>query len=85
MVDIGYQVCEILSSYYRGYPDMDDYLTKILLLMEDQQLRAKLSRMARLKATKYDWDVIADQWFELISSRIGESRATKRWHKLTQV
>jgi len=85
MVDIGYHVCEILSSYYRGYPDMDDYLTKILLLMEDQQLRAKLSRMARLKATKYDWDTIAEQWFELISSRIGESRATKRWHKLTQV
>jgi glycosyltransferase involved in cell wall biosynthesis len=85
LVDIGYNICEIHSSYYRGYPDLDDYLTKLLLLVDDPGLRRTLGIAGRATALKYDWDKIAESWRTLINKHVGEARATKRWQRLTTV
>lgn len=85
LVDIGYDVCETTSGYYRGYPDLDDYLTKLLLVIEDKGLRLSLGRAAREIALKYDWDVIAARWRDLINEHIGGKTVTRRWQKLTTI
>jgi glycosyltransferase involved in cell wall biosynthesis len=85
LVDIAYHINEPVSSYYRGYPDMDDYLTKLLLLIEDAALRKTLGRAARETAEKYDWDAIAEQWRVLINEHIDFSRPAGLTIKATPV
>jgi glycosyltransferase involved in cell wall biosynthesis len=85
LVDIGYNVCETMSQYWRGYPDMDDYLTKLLLLVEDKNLRAQMGKAARATALEYDWDAIAKQWEDLIDAQLGDYVPIKSWQRLTLV
>jgi glycosyltransferase involved in cell wall biosynthesis len=85
LIDTEYYVCETLSTYYRGYPNLDDYLTSILLLVNDPGLRSSLGQAARATALKYEWSIIAEQWRTLINAQISKSRPAKRWHKLTTV
>jgi len=85
LVDIAYHINEPVSSYYRGYPDMDEYLTSLLLLVEDGGLRKTLGGAARETALKYDWDGIAAKWEALIDEHIETGKPAKRWHRVTLV
>jgi glycosyltransferase involved in cell wall biosynthesis len=85
LVDIGYNICETMSQYWRGYPDLDDYLTKLLLLVEDRDLRVSLGRAGRANALNYDWDKIADMWEELIDSQLSDYAPVKPWQRVTLV
>jgi glycosyltransferase involved in cell wall biosynthesis len=85
LVDIGYHVCEVASQYYRGYPDLDDYLTKVLLLVNNAKLRKQLGNAARETATRYGWDNIARQWEELIDGLLTSGSASKRWQRVTTI
>jgi len=85
LVPIDYHVCETLSTHYRGYPNLDDYLTSLLLLVNDAGLRKNLGAAARATALKYEWTIIAEQWRTLINKQMSSTRPAKRWHKLTTV
>jgi glycosyltransferase involved in cell wall biosynthesis len=85
LVDIEYHVCETLSNYYRGYPNMDQYLTHLLTLVNDSSLRKSMGQKARRTAQKYSWDGIAAIWEGLISKHLAEHTAIKRWHKVTTI
>lgn len=85
LVDIAHHVNEPVSSYYRGYPDMDEYLTHLLLLIEDASLRKTLGKAARETALKYDWDRVAQQWRDLINEHIKFDGSAKLRIKTTAV
>lgn len=85
LVDIGYHICETLSTYYRGYPDLDEYLTHLLELVDNPDLRKQMGEEAREVALRYDWNEIALQWRDVIAEQIGAAGKTKRWQRLTAI
>lgn len=85
LVDIAYHICEPMSQYYRGYADLDDYLTKLLLLVNDKNLKAQMGKAAREVAMRYDWDDIAERWEELIDNELKGFSPSPDWTRLTMV
>jgi glycosyltransferase involved in cell wall biosynthesis len=85
LVPIAYYINEPVSSYNRGYPDLDSYLTDLLLLIEQDKLRSSLGRAARETAKRYDWDQIAERWRVLINQNLKDHKPAKRWHRVTSV
>jgi len=80
LVPIAYHVCEITSGYYRGYPDLNAYLTKMIRLLEDPKHRAKVGQACFTRAQDYSWDGICDAWDSLFDKTL--SSTPKRWKRL---
>lgn len=70
--DCGGRQKEIICSDEEGLivenHDEDAFISKLCLLMEDEELRSKISRNGIIRANSYHIDVIGKKWEELLSS-----------------
>lgn len=59
---------EPLTNIRRAVIDMDEYVTSILKVLDDNDFRYKLGVLAREKAETMDWSIINKQWETIIDS-----------------
>lgn len=64
---------EIIDDSENGYliknRDEDEMIAKIELLIEDEKLRSKLGKNARLKSKNYSNEAVLDKWSKIINKR----------------
>ncbi len=61
-------VAEPLTNIRRAIIDMDLYVTALIKLLDDEDLRKKCGKKARERALTMDWKSIVKQWEHLIDS-----------------
>jgi len=61
---------EPLTNIRRAIIDVDLYVTGLMRLIEDKDLRKKLGNIGREKALTMDWSIICSQWEKLIDEII---------------
>ena len=85
LIPIEYYVCETMSGYYRGYPDLDAYLTELYTLLTNKEYHDTVGISCRKRALEYNWNGVADKWDALISSELKSVNKIKRWKRLVTI
>jgi len=60
-----YRECEPRTEVERYRVIIQDYVQKLARMCRTNDIRIRLGGAARLAATEYDWDKIAQQWLEV--------------------
>jgi glycosyltransferase involved in cell wall biosynthesis len=68
-----YRECEPRTEVERYRVIIQDYVAKLARMCRTNDIRIDLGGKARLAATKYDWDGIAQQWMKVFDEVLEES------------
>jgi len=67
---IPYEMHEPENGFLVSYGDIDGFKKRILELIEDQKLREKISKNNRKKASRYNWEIIAQETLKIYQEEI---------------